>query len=1097
MHREISHADEKFQQESRLSLYVFTAVVGLLLLGDLVFATDAWREFARWFGGSWGVPLPTTNKLFGMPYALYAALLGGGRALYGSVNALLERRIGADLALAIACVAAILFEEYAVAAEVVFIGLVGECLEHITFSRTQRAVRKLVEIFPRRCWRLREGREERIVVADLRVGDQVVVKPGARVPADGVVLDGRSALDVSVLTGESLPVDKGPGDEVLAGALNQFGAITFEATRVAEQTVAGRVIELTARALQNKSPVERTADRLARYFLPAVLGLALVTFLIGFAFNLRGYARSTDSELSFKQAVLKPSGYPALALLVVACPCALILATPAAVIAALGRLAGTGVLIKGGAALERLAGVSAFAFDKTGTLTEGRLELGDVAPAEGVSAVELLRLAATAEQRSEHPIGRLIVSAASQRQMVLDTVDHFLAHPGSGVMARGAAGEILVGNRRLLEEQGISVPQEMGAQVERLDGLGQTVLLVAVGGQVVGAIGARDRVRPEAQEALAKLRALGIADLAMLTGDRAAVANQVAAELGLSEVRAELLPQEKAEFVGKWLDEKKAAAMVGDGINDAPALSRATVGLAIGSTGTELAAEAGDVVLMGDPLRSLPLLVGLSRETVRIIRQNIVVFAFGVNAVGIAVFAWIWPLVAPAAWAKTSVLGGVLFHQAGSLLVLLNSMRLLWFSQQSAPSPALQSARARFLTLNNQLEKWADVDEGLHWLTHHWRAAMAVGVALIALVWFLSGWTQINADEIGVVTRFGAPQASDLGPGLHWRWPWPIERVHRVQPDRIQTVEIGFRTIPGRKEAARVWSSQHGGDGILRMPDEAVMITGDGNLIELQGSLRYRVADPRVFLFEVGDLQGILRSAVESVLRETVASESFGGLLTTNRAAFQEEVLRRLQKRCEALHPQALGIRLEGVSLHDMHPPQEVVQSYHDVTRAMEGRDQRTNEAQATALRNERAEEIKKQRTILQAQAEAADKVKLAEARRAEFLARSQVRTTLSTSQEAMLLRDALHAFNDGQDAETVVRDYKKRREELIALQAAVIDFTRYWETVAPALAARDKVIIDSDKVPGRTHLWFVPIEPFRFPLPGMMPPKGGEVPGK
>jgi Cu+-exporting ATPase len=1099
MHREISYADEKFQQQSRLSLYAFTAIVGLLLLGDLVFGTEAWKGFAKWFGTSWGLPLPTTNEVFGLPLALYAAMLGGARALYGSVNSLLDKRIGADLALAIVAVVAITpwFKEYIVAAEVVFIGLVGECLEHLTFARTQRAVRKLVEIFPRRCWRLRDGQEERILVADLRVGDRVVVKPGARVPADGVVLEGRSAVDVSALTGESLPLDKGPGDEVLAGSLNQFGALTFEVKRVAEQTVAGRVIELTAKALQNKSPVERTADRLARYFLPVVLGLALVTFLIGFAFhllvfNLRSYGRSTDVDLTFMQSVVKPSAYPAFTILVVACPCALILATPAAVIATLGRLAGTGVLIKGGAALERLAGVRAFAFDKTGTLTEGRLELGDVVAGEGIAPDELLRLAATAEQRSEHPLARLIVREATNKHLSLDPIDDFQAHPGSGVTVRTASATILVGNRRLLEEQGVVLSADVIALVERLDAAGQTVLLVAYSGRVLGAIGARDRARPEAQEVLAKLRALGIADLAMLTGDRAAVANNVAANLGLSEVRAELLPEEKAAFIAKWQEEKKAVAMVGDGINDAPALSRATVGLAIGGTGSDIAAEAGDVVLMGDPLQPLPLLVGLSRETVRIIRQNIIVFAFAVNAVGIVLFAWVWPLLAPATWAKHSVLAGVLFHQAGSLLVLLNSMRLLWFREYAAPNPALQTARARVVGFNDWLERHFDVEDALHWLTHHWRKAALAALALLLVAWALSGWTQINADEIGIVTRFGAPASNDLQPGLHWCFPWPIETVYRVQPDRIHTVEVGFRTVSGRvaSPAARVWSSPHGGDGLLRMPEEAVMITGDGNLIELQGSVRYSIANPRVYLFEVRDADSLVRSAAESVLRETVAGETFGELLTIDRGAFQQEVLRRLIERCQLAGPQGLGIRLEGVSLHDLHPPQEVVQAYHKVNNEMEKRDQVINEAKRDTMSQEREAEAKKLEKIRQEQAKADNAVKLAQARQAEFLARYKVRTELSSAEEWGLLRDALHAYANGQDPDGVTRDYQRRRGEQLATRAALIDFARYWEKLSAALAGREKIVIDADKVPGRTHLWMVPIEPFQFPFPGMLPPR-------
>jgi regulator of protease activity HflC (stomatin/prohibitin superfamily) len=304
--------------------------------------------------------------------------------------------------------------------------------------------------------------------------------------------------------------------------------------------------------------------------------------------------------------------------------------------------------------------------------------------------------------------------------------------------------------------------------------------------------------------------------------------------------------------------------------------------------------------------------------------------------------------------------------------------------------------------------------------------------------------------------------------------------------------------VPGRKNdmAARVWSSQHGGDGVLRVSEEAVMITGDGNLVELQGSVRYSITDPRVYLFEVSDLNSLLRSAAESVLRETIAGETFAELLTTDRAAFQDEVLRRLKDRCVKARPEGLGIRLEGVSLHDLHPPQEVVQSYHEVTKAMEKRDRVVNEAQAAALSSERAQDAKKRQAVLQAEAAAADAVKLAEARQAEFLARYRARTEPSTGQEWELLREALHAYADGQDPEAVVRDYQKRRGELVAARAVLVDFARYWEALSAALAGREKIIIDADKVPGRTHLWMVPIEPFRFPIPAMtMPRRPSEEP--
>ena len=459
MHRELSHADAVFGRPRVVGLYLITAALVLLLALDLLPGLTVWLlgSDAPRFG----------RELFGFRFATLAAVLGGARVLYGALGRLLEGRLGADLALALAVVAALLIGEPLVAAEVVVIGLIGECLEAFTFGRTQAAVQKLVEVFPRRCWLLRDGHEIRVFTHEVAVGDTVVVKPGARIPVDGVVRDGRSSVDASALTGESLPRDVGPGEPVLAGSVNQFGALTIAATKVGEQTVAGRVIELTARALRDKAPVERSADRLAGYFLPIVLALALITFIaawIGYGGAVAGIRRAV---------------YPALSVLVVACPCALILATPAAVIAALGRLAGTGVLVKGGSALERLAGVRAIAFDKTGTLTEGYLELGAVLPLAGIDPNDLLRAAATAEQGSEHPLARVILDAAAARQIAPEPRTEFTALPGSGVRAIAGGQTLLVGTRRLLEEQGIAVPAEATVLLDRLDRAGETALLVA------------------------------------------------------------------------------------------------------------------------------------------------------------------------------------------------------------------------------------------------------------------------------------------------------------------------------------------------------------------------------------------------------------------------------------------------------------------------------------------------------------------------------------------------------------------------------------------------------------------------------------------
>jgi Cu+-exporting ATPase len=1094
MHREISHAGNNLRPESRLSLYFFTALLAALLGFDLWLWLTAGNDEIGLFG-------------WRFRFALVPAVLGCARVLYGSLDRLFEGRVGADLAVGLAAAAAILVRRPEVGAEVVFIGLLGEVLEGVTFDRTQRAVRSFVEICPYRCWRLRDGREERVLVAELRAGDRVVVKPGARVPADGVVVEGRSALDVSALTGESLPAETGPGDEVLAGSLNQTGALTVEARRVAEHTVVGRVIELTARALKDKAPAERTADRLARWFLPAVLALAAVTF-VGAMIGESFWGRTADGgRLPFydseKESVVGRAVMPALSVLVVACPCALILATPAAVIAALGRLAGTGVLLKGGSALERLASVNAFAFDKTGTLTEGRLELGAVAPLDGVCPEELLAAAAAAERPSEHPLARLILDEAARRGLTQEAVEDFQAHPGGGVTVRTAAGAVVVGNRRLLEAQGVAVPPEAAALLERLDAEGQTALLVARAGRVLGAIGARDKVRVEAAAILGELRGLGVKDLALLTGDRAAPAKRVAEALGLQEAHAELLPHQKAEFIAAWQAAGRRVAMVGDGVNDAPALAKADVGLAVGG-GVDVAAEAGDIVFMGgDPLRSLPLLVRLSRETVHVIRQNIVWFAFGVNAVGVVLTAWLWPILAPSAWwAEQSPLAAVFYHQIGSLAVLFNAMRLLAFER--APGPGWAGWRARLGRANRWVEKRLDVEAGLHWLVHRWKAVAAVVAVLLLAGYAVSGVTAVGPDERAVVRRFGRALPNDLGPGLHVGWPWPVDVVTRVQPDRVYTVEVGFRsTQPPSADAPAVrgWSSQHGADGWKRLPDESVMITGDGNLVELQATVRYTIRHPRVFLFEVGDPGGgrdaaesVLRGAAESVLRELVAGRTFADLLTTDREAFHTEALDRLTKRIDAYGPHGLGVRLEGLSLADLHPPQEVVEAYHQVTMAMEERDQKINKAQAEALAQEREQEAKSLQTVRQAEAARFEKVKRAEAQRDAVAARVRARTQLGWDQEWALARDACLEIladprTDDEAPGEAARRYRDRRAEAVARQAALTDFRLYWEALASALADRDKVVVDADNVPGRRHLWLTPFEPFPFPFPAMGAP--------
>jgi Cu+-exporting ATPase len=342
---------------------------------------------------------------------------------------------------------------------------------------------------------------------------------------------------------------------------------------------------------------------------------------------------------------------------------------------------------------------------------------------------------------------------------------------------------------------------------------------------------------------------------------------------------------------------------------------------------------------------------------------------------------------------------------------------------------------------------------------------------------------QIGPDEVGVVRRFGKLLPEDLGPGLHWRWLWPAEQVLLIQPDRVRTVEIGFRTsLPGAAPGGRAWSSPHGTDGVQRVQDEAVMITGDGNLIELQATLQYTVDNPRTYMFGAAEPMALLRSAAESVLRELAASRTFAELLTTDRSRLHGEALERLRKHLALLSPEGIGVRLHGLSLHDLHPPQEVVKAYHDVTDAMEARDERINQAKAAAVTAEREQMAKSRQTVLRAEADKERAIRLAEARLADFRARYRTRSEPPVAMESQLMGDMSRAIAKGQDAKMATADYQRRRGELLATQAALTDFRLYWQRIGDALTGREKVIIDAEKVPGRRHLWLTPFDPPRIP---------------
>ena len=553
---------------------------------------------------------------------------------------------------------------YDASAVVITLVVLGRWLEARARGRTSEAIRRLMSLAPRTARVIRDGVEMDIPTAEVRVGDFIRIRPGERVPVDGAVTEGASTVDESMLTGESLPAEKAPESDVFAGTVNRTGSFVFRAARIGSETTLARIIKLVAEAQGSRAPIQRLADRVAAVFVPIVLVIAALTFN---AWWLLG--PEAASLLALTNAV---------AVLVIACPCAMGLATPTAIMVATGRGAESGVLIKSAAALERLHQVDTIVFDKTGTLTVGRPVVTDVVPvgpaagmrAAGGSAAEasgemtaedeVLALAAAAEQASEHPLGEAIVARAKDRGLALPPIGEFATVAGQGIDAMTTDGRVLLGNRTLMDARGIDV-DVLAPRVRRLAAEGKTAIYLAFASRLLGVIAAADVLKPEAKSAVAALRRLGVS-VAMLTGDNRLTAEAIARQVEVDRVLAEVLPEDKAREIKALQAEGRRVAMVGDGINDAPALAQADVGIAMGS-GTDVAIDAADVTLMRGDLNGVVTAIELSRATIRVIRQNLV-WAFGYNSVLIPVAAGVlypvWgvllsPILAGGAMAFSSV----------------------------------------------------------------------------------------------------------------------------------------------------------------------------------------------------------------------------------------------------------------------------------------------------------------------------------------------------------------------------------------------------------------------------------------------------------
>ena len=571
--------------------------------------------------------------------SIIAAALGAFFIGFSAFNSLREGVFGVDVLATIAVVVSIALGEYLAAAVVAIMLGGGEILESFAFNRASKAIQKLIEESPKTAIVVRGGKEVDVKIEEVRLGEMVIVRPGGKIPVDGVITNGQATINQSSVTGESLPIEKTLGDKVYSGTLVELGALEIKVTAIGEDSTYGKIIAMVRDAEENRSPIERTADRYAKYFTPIILILGASVYLI------------TRDPLRLAS------------IFVIACPCALVLATPTAVVASIGNSARKGILIRNGEILERLGKVDVLVMDKTGTVTLGRLDVVDV-KGFGYDESEILRLAATAEKLSEHPIAKAVLRKASDMKVETENPKNIEVRPGLGVRVENKEGWITVGNEKMLHEYSIQLGNEAEKYLQEYSG--GTSIIVAKNESVIGVLRLTDALKEDVKGALDKAKINGVVKTVMLTGDNSKVAKTVGEQIGVDEIKSDLLPSDKVDYIKELRSQGHSVAMIGDGINDAPALAASDVGIAMGLGGTDVAIETAGVILATDDLNRIPKLFRISRETIKIIKLNIAI-AMTVNIVGIALSASgaLSPLIA------------AVIHESNALVGMINSLRLL------------------------------------------------------------------------------------------------------------------------------------------------------------------------------------------------------------------------------------------------------------------------------------------------------------------------------------------------------------------------------------------------------------------------------------
>lgn len=572
-------------------------------------------------------------------------IISGIPILYGALTALFcEKTISSELLVSTAIVASVAIGEIFATGEIAFIMAIGEILEDITVNRAKKGISQLIKLSPqqgRKIIKENEKTTEKIVpVEEIYKDDILRVLPGEIIPVDGKIIFGNSSVDQSIMTGESLPIDKTIGDEVFCGTVNCDGSIDIIATKIGEDSSLQKLIRMVKEAEENKAPMQRIVDKWAGWLVPAALIIAVAAYFI-------------TSDI-----------IRAVTVLVVFCPCALALATPTSIMAAVGQAAKNGVLIKSGEALEKMGKVNCIAFDKTGTLTFGKLKISDIITTSSATENELLKLACSSEKRSEHPLGKAIVEHGKKQNVEFLEMEDFKMIPGKGIAAKIENNEIYCGNSRFLQEQGIILDENIESILENLRKQGKVSILVGKNRECIGIIALSDTIRPTAKEIVVKLKNMG-SRVVLLTGDHKQTADYFAEEVGIENVYSELLPAEKVTYIKKLEEDGNKVCMIGDGVNDAPALKSADVGVSMASMGTDIAVEASDIALMGDNIEKIPYLKKLSTATIKTIKFNITAsMVINLAAIILSVMGLLNPIT------------GALVHNVGSVLVVLNAALL-------------------------------------------------------------------------------------------------------------------------------------------------------------------------------------------------------------------------------------------------------------------------------------------------------------------------------------------------------------------------------------------------------------------------------------